>query len=90
MPRASGWAAPAKCWRVDGGKKIKGRKRPIAVDPLGRLIQMVSHAANGHDTIGGCEVLRTAPDKCLNLKGVAGDAGYRGTAPLILSRRGWN
>lgn len=35
---------------VDGHKKIKGRKRHIAVDILGCLLAVVVHAANIHDT----------------------------------------
>ena len=65
---------------IDGGKKTKGRKRHIVVDTLGQLIQVVVHAANVHDTKGGCDVLRAAYDKCPSLAGFSGDAGYRGTA----------
>jgi putative transposase len=65
---------------IDGGKKIKGRKRHIVVDTLGHLIEVVIHAANIHDTVGGCDVLRAARNKCPTLKAFSGDAGYRGTA----------
>lgn len=37
---------------IDGGKKIKGRKRHIMVDTLGCLIEVMVHAANVHDTKG--------------------------------------
>lgn len=65
---------------IDGGKKVKGRKRHIVVDMLGNLLHVQVHAANLHDTIGGCEVLRRAAEKHPSLKAFSGDAGYRGTA----------
>ena len=64
----------------DGGKKVKGRKRHIVVDTLGQLIHVLVHAANVHDTIAGCDVLRVARDRCPTLEAFSGDAGYRGTA----------
>lgn len=65
---------------IDGGKKIKGRKRHIVVDTLGNLIQVIVHAANINDTIGGCGVLKAAARKCETIEAFSGDAGYRGTA----------
>ena len=64
----------------DGGKKIKGRKRHIVVDTMGNLIQVIVHAANVHDTKGGCDVLKAAAEKYPTLEAFSGDAGYRGTA----------
>ena len=64
----------------DGGKKTKGRKRHIVVDTLGNLIQVIVHAANIHDTKGGCDVLQAAAAKCASIEAFSGDAGYRGTA----------
>ena len=64
----------------DGGKKVKGRKRHIVVDTLGNLIAIVIHAANIHDTKGGCEVLKQASEKCPTIEVFSGDSGYRKTA----------
>jgi putative transposase len=64
----------------DGGKKVKGRKRHIVVDTLGNLIAVLVHAANIHDTVAGCDVLKTAAHKHSTLEAFSGDAGYRGTA----------
>jgi putative transposase len=64
----------------DGGKKIKGRKRHIVVDTLGQLITVLVHAANIHDTVAGCDVLRRARAKFPSIAAFSGDAGYRGTA----------
>ena len=38
---------------IDGGKKIKGRKRHIVVDAMGNLLSVKVHAANVHDTRSG-------------------------------------
>lgn len=34
---------------IDGGKKVKGRKRQIVVDTMGNLLDVVVHAANLHE-----------------------------------------
>lgn len=65
---------------IDGGKKIKGRKRHIVVDTLGQLIHVMVHAANVHDTKAAGSVLGAASEKYPTLKAFSGDAGYRGTA----------
>ncbi|WP_366535114.1 IS5 family transposase [Kingella kingae] len=63
----------------DGGKKIKGRKRHIAVDTLGNLLSVVVHAANIHDTKAGIFVAKKAFETYPSLKGFCADAGYRNT-----------
>ncbi len=65
---------------IDGGKKIKGRKRHIAVDTLGDLIAVIVHAANMHDTKAGCDVLAITAREHSTIKAFSGDEGYRGTA----------
>ncbi len=42
---------------VDAAKKIKGRKRHVAVDTLGLLLVLVT-AASVHDTAGGRDLVR--------------------------------
>ncbi len=64
----------------DGGKNTRGRKRHIVVDTLGNLIQVTVHAANLHDTKGGCNLLQAAGEKCTSIKAFSGDEGCRGTA----------
>lgn len=64
---------------MDGGKKIKGRKRHIVTDTQGHLLHVKVHAANTHDTVAGCEVFEKALEKYPSLKGVCADAGYRKT-----------
>ena len=61
-------------------KKVKGRKRHIAVDILGNLLQIKVHAANIHDTVAGCDVFAKTLQKYPSIKSFSGDAGYRGTS----------
>ena len=61
----------------DGGKKVKGRKRHIAVDTLGLLMAVAVTAANVSDGRGACELLeRMPPEKFPRLKGTCGDGRY--------------
>lgn len=62
-----------------GEKKVKGRKRHIVTDTQGHLLHVKVHAANIHDTVGGCMVFQEALKKYPTLKGVCADAGYRKT-----------
>lgn len=65
---------------IDGGKKVKGRKRHIVVDILGNLLHVSVHAANQNDTIAAGPVLARAAEKYPSIEAFSGDAGYRGTA----------
>ena len=65
---------------IDGGKKVKGHKRPIIVDVLGNLLHVSVHAANKSDTIAACDVLERASEKYPSILAYSGDAGYRGSA----------
>ena len=65
---------------LTGGKKVKGRKRHIATDIEGHLLHVKVHAANIHDTKGGCEIFERVKEKYPTIKGFSADAGYRGTA----------
>ena len=56
-------------------KKVKGRKRHSVTDTQGHLLHIKVHAANIHDTVGGCSVFQEALQKYPNLKGVCADAG---------------
>lgn len=60
-------------------KKVKGRKRHIAVDTLGCILSVEVHAANIHDTKGGYEVAARAMSSYPTIKRFCGDDGYRGT-----------
>jgi putative transposase len=61
----------------DGGKKVKGRKRHIAVDTLGLLLAVVVTAANISDgRAAPALVSRTALPTRENLRVIFGDARY--------------
>lgn len=60
----------------DGGKKVSGRKRHIAVDTLGLLLVVVVHAANIQDYEGARLVLRNIKQKYRRLKIVFADGAY--------------
>lgn len=60
----------------DGGKKVKGRKRHIAVDTMGNMLSVVVHAANIHNTKAGIFVTQKAFEAYPSLEGFCTDAAY--------------
>ena len=65
---------------IDGGKKVKGRKRHIVVDTLGNLIHVIVNAANTHDSKTDYDVLKATTLKYETIEAFSGDAGYQGTS----------
>jgi putative transposase len=63
---------------IDGGKRIKGRKRHLLVDTLGLLLFVVVSAANVSDQDGGEALCQEARTRCPRLRRVWADQGYRG------------
>ncbi len=63
---------------VDGGKKIKGRKRHIVVDALGLLIAVFISRADVHDSEGGIELLWQIEPFAEKLELIRGDKAYGG------------
>ena len=62
---------------IDGGKKVKGRKRHIVVDIMEDVLSVVVHAANIHDTKSGINPARRAFEKYPTIEKFCGDGGYR-------------
>jgi len=60
----------------DGGKKITGRKRHIAVDTLGLILTVIVHRADWQDQTGGWWVLEKLHEQFKRLKVVFGDSAY--------------
>lgn len=60
----------------DGGKKTFGRKRHIAVDSLGLLLELVVHRGNWQDYDGACFVFNKLGKSCRRLKAVLADSIY--------------
>jgi putative transposase len=74
----------------DAGKKVKGRKRHIAVDTLGLLIAILVHGAGRHESQTAPALLERAAEKVTRLKVVFVDQGYRGTpGGLVWRVFGW-
>src|SRR5271170_6235772 len=65
---------------LDGGKKINGRKRHIAVDVLGLMLICVCTAANTADSVAGQRLaeLLNNNNHFPRLKKILGDSAYRG------------
>jgi putative transposase len=63
---------------VDGGKKIKGRKRHIVVDTMGLLMAVVVHAGNIHDSKAAFSVIEALKFRFCRLVKIVADGGYRG------------
>ncbi len=61
---------------IDGGKKVKGRKRHIVTDIMGNLLSIKVHAANIHDTKSGIEPAKIAFQNYPTIQAFCGDAGY--------------
>ncbi|MEM8899237.1 MAG: IS5 family transposase [Bacteroidota bacterium] len=75
---------------IDGGKKVKGRKRHLVVDSLGLLLCVHVHPANIHDIKAGFEVLEKLRGRFPRLRKIWADGGYQG--PLgekVKIRLGW-
>ncbi|KAA6312247.1 hypothetical protein EZS27_036785, partial [termite gut metagenome] len=60
---------------VDGGKKVKGRKRHIITDKNGLLLSVVVHAANQHDSKAGFEVISTLAYRFERMNKIYADGG---------------
>ena len=61
-----------------GEKKVKGRKRQIAVDTEGLLHQVFVHKANIHDSKGGAVLADIVLKQQGQVKKILVDLGYRG------------
>jgi putative transposase len=69
----------------DGGKKVKGRKRPLLVDTQGLVLKAKVHVANMVDQEGIKPLLDGAKELFPRLSHLWLDAGYRGQE----KGRGW-
>ncbi len=71
-------AGPAEEVGYDGGKKIKGRKRHIAVDVLGLLLCVVVHSAGIQERAGAKLLLTKMMPLFSGIKIIWADGGYSG------------
>lgn len=78
------------CRGIDGGKKVKGRKRHIVVDTMGLIMVVVVHAANIHDSKSAQFVISELRGRFSRLVKIIADGGYRGELiENIKSAFGW-
>jgi putative transposase len=76
---------------VDGGKKVKGRKRHIIVDTNGLLLTLEIHAANEHDGKAGFRVIKSLGSRFERMKKIYADGGYRGElVEHVKNELGWD
>ena len=68
----------------DAAKKVKGRKRHIAVDTSGLLLGVVVHAADIQDAAGAGDLLRRLKRLYCWLKAVFADSVYDRVAVLLI------
>ena len=73
-----------ECSGIDGGKLVKGRKRHILVDTNGYVLEIVAHAANIADSVGGQEVLKRAFERIKSIKLIWADGAYQGMVDWAL------
>jgi putative transposase len=63
----------------DAGKKVKGRKRHLAVDTQGNLLTVLVHAASLQDRVAARAVLLRLARTVRGLQRLFADGGYTGT-----------
>lgn len=73
-------AGPAEETGYDGGKRLKGRKRHIAVDILGLLLSVVVHSAGIQDRAGARLLMDKLMPKLPDIEIIWADGGYTGDA----------
>jgi transposase len=73
----------------DGGKKIKGRKRHLLVDPQGTLLKNKVHAADIHDRAGAELLLSGLQRRFPAIELMWADTGYRGLTDWLRRALGW-
>jgi transposase len=66
----------AEVWGYDGGKRVVGRKRHVAVDTDGRLLMVNLIPADVSDSAGAQEILKAIRRRWPWLKHLHADAGY--------------
>jgi transposase len=62
---------------IDAGKKIKGRKRHVAIDTLGLLLVVLVTAASVHDTAGGRDLVKQLAAGFPTVTKAWVDSGYK-------------
>ncbi len=72
---------------IDGGKRVKGRKRHIVVDTQGLVLAVKVHPANRHDSKAAMEVLAPLKGEFKRMKKIYADGGYRGELKDVVEKQ---
>ncbi len=70
----------------DGGKKVKGRKRHLAVDAMGNVMAVGITAASVHDKAGAM-ILEEDVEDLSGVKKIVVDGAYKGVPPFTTHGR---
>lgn len=73
----------------DAYKRIKGRKRHIAVDTQGLLWGLLVHAAGDHETQWALQLLGPVASRLDRVKTVFADQAYQGLADKVKHKLDW-
>ena len=71
----------------DGNKKINGRKRHLAVDTQGNIIDCLVHPANQHESQTLELLVKKIKEEQFRLKKILADGGYRGEVKVGIKNR---
>lgn len=71
---------------IDGGKKVNGRKRHLAVDKLGLPLAISVSAADVHDSMGGYDLLWQIEKNSKRIGIVRADGAYRGEFSKVVGQ----
>lgn len=81
------WGLPHSEKGVDGGKKVKGIKRHIAVDDMGFPLAVVTTKGNVHDSKAASELIYKTITDFVSIKSIKADNGYRGALVSELPKK---
>lgn len=78
-------------WGIDGGKRVKGRKRPVSTDTLGLVHGLAVTEANLGDREKATLLVEQLFGHAPRLVKLLVDQGYRGEefVAWVLARSGW-
>lgn len=71
---------------IDGGKRVKGRKRHIITDTQGFLLGVKVHPANQHDSKAAFELIRMLKPEFNRMKKIYADGGYCGNLVDVVKK----
>ena len=74
----------------DAYKRVKGRKRHIAVDTQGLLWGLVVHGAGDHETKWALQLLAPVASRLDRVETVFADQAYRGLEEQLDNKLGWD